>query len=51
MYNIIQEMNHQSRFDAGYRILELVHWYHPEGWDAERGGRSIQDGGQMYTRG
>jgi len=21
MYNIIYEMNHQSRFDAGYRML------------------------------
>ena len=20
------------------------HWYDPEGWDAERGGRGVQDG-------
>ena len=28
-----------------------VHWDDPEGWDGERGGRGIQDGGHMYTRG
>ena len=51
MYNIIQEMNHQSRFDAGYRILELVHWDDPEGWDGEGGGRGVQDGEHMYIHG
>ena len=29
----------------------LVHWDGPEGWDGEGGGRGIQDGEHMYTRG
>ena len=29
----------------------LVHWDDPEGWDAEGGGRRVQDGEHMYTRG
>ena len=29
----------------------LVHWDDPEGWDGERGGRRVQDGEHMYTRG
>ena len=29
----------------------LVHWDDPEGWDGERGGRGVQDGEHMYTRG
>ena len=29
----------------------LVHWYDPEGLDGEGGGRRVQDGGHMYTRG
>jgi len=28
-----------------------VHWDEPEGWDGERGGRRVQDGGHMYTHG
>ena len=28
-----------------------VHWDDPEGWDGEGGGRGVQDGGHMYTRG
>ena len=44
-------MNLQSRFDAGYRMLGLVHWHDPEGWYAEGGGRGVQDGEHMYTRG
>ena len=28
-----------------------VHWDNPEGWDGMRGGRWVQDGGNMYTRG
>ena len=28
----------------------LGHWDDPEGWDAEGGGRGVQDGGHMYTR-
>ena len=29
----------------------LMHWDDPEGWDGEGGGRGIQDGEHMYTRG
>ena len=29
----------------------LMHWNAPEGWDAEGGGRGVQDGEHMYTRG
>ena len=29
----------------------LVHWNDPEGWDEEGGGRGVQDGKHMYTRG
>ena len=31
--------------------LGLVHWDDPEGWYGERGGRGVQDGEHMYTRG
>ena len=29
----------------------LSHWDDPEGWHGERGGRGVQDGEHMYTRG
>ena len=29
----------------------LVHWDDPEGWDAEGGGKGVQDGEHVYTRG
>ena len=29
----------------------LVHWDDPEGWYGEGGGRGVQDGEQVYTRG
>ena len=29
----------------------LVHWDDPEGWDAEAGGKGVQDGEHMYTHG
>ena len=29
----------------------LVHWDDPEGWDGEQGGRGVQDGEHVYTRG
>ena len=29
----------------------LVHWDDPEGWDGEGGGRGVQDGEHLYTRG
>ena len=28
--------------------LRLVHWDDPEGWDAEGGGRGVQDGEHMW---
>ena len=28
-----------------------MHWDDPEGWDGEGGGRGVQDGKHMYTRG
>ena len=31
--------------------LGLVHWDDPEGWDGEGGGREVQDGEHVYTRG
>ena len=51
MYNIICETNRQSRFDAGYRMLGLVHWDDPEVWDGEGVGRGVQDGEHVYTPG
>ena len=38
-----------SMHDAG--CLGLVHWDDPEGWDEEGGGRGVQDGEHVYTRG
>ena len=39
--------------DAGYRMLGagLVNWGDPEGWYGEGGGRGVQDGEHVYTRG
>ena len=31
--------------------LGLVHWDDPEGWYGEAGGRGVQDGEHVYTRG
>ena len=31
--------------------LGLVHWDDPEGWFGEGGGRGVQDGKHVYTRG
>ena len=39
MYNIIYETSHQSRFDARYWMLGVVHWDDPEGGYREGGGR------------
>ena len=38
-----------SMHDTG--CLGLVHWDDPEGWDGEGGGRGVQDGEHVYTRG
>ena len=51
MYNIIYETNHQSRFDAGYRMLGAGDRDDPEGRYGEGGGRGIQDWEHMYTHG
>ena len=31
--------------------LGLVHWDDPEGWYGEEGGKGVQDGERVYTRG
>ena len=38
-----------SMQDTG--CLGLVHWDDPEGWYGEGGGRKVQDGEHVYTRG
>ena len=38
-----------SMQDTGH--LGLVPWDDPEGWYREGGGRGVQDGEQVYTRG
>ena len=38
-----------SLHDTG--CLGLVHWYDPEGWYGEGGGRRLQVGEHMYTCG
>ena len=38
-----------SMHDTG--CSRLVHWDDPEGWYGEGGGRVIQDGEHVYTRG
>ena len=45
------EMSCQSRFDARYWILGLVHWDDPKGWYGEGSGRGVQDWEHVYTRG
>ena len=44
MYNIIHETNRQSRFDAGYWMLEAGALGRPRGMVQEGGGREVQDG-------
>ena len=44
-------MNLQSRFYAGYRMLGAGALDDPEGWYGEGGGRGVQDGEHVYTRG
>ena len=38
-----------SMHDTG--CLGLVHWGDPEGWYREGGGRGVQDGEHVFTRG
>ena len=52
MYNIIYMKRVASpglMHDTG--CLGLVHWDDPEGWYGEGGGRRVQDGEHVYTRG
>ena len=49
MYYIIYETNHQSRFDAGHRMLGAGALEDPEGWYREGGGRRVQDRKHVYT--
>jgi len=49
MYNIIYEMNRQSRFDARYWMLGAGALGQPRGM--VRGERRVQDGEHMYTCG
>ena len=42
MYNIIQETNHQSRFDTG--SLGLVHWDNPRGCTGREVGEGFRIG-------
>ena len=51
MYNIMYEMSHESRFDARYWMLGLVHWDELEGVHGEGGGKRVQDGEHRYTCG
>ena len=44
-----QIANPDSMQDTG--CLGLVHWDDPEGWYGEGGGRGVQDGEHVYTRG
>ena len=46
-----QETNQQSGSMQDTGCLELVHWDDPEGWSREGGGRGVQDGEHVYTRG
>ena len=40
-----QMTSSSSMHETGHS--KLVHWDNPEGWDGERGGRGVQDGGHM----
>ena len=51
MYNIIDETNHQSRFEARYRVLGAGTLGQPRERGGEGGGRRVQDGECGYTCG
>ena len=47
-----KEKEKKSR--SSYRTsqnIRMVHWDDPEGWYREGGGRGLQDGEHVYTRG
>ena len=48
---IICEIDRQSSSIHETGLSGPVHWDDPEGWDGEGGGRGVQDGEHMYTRG
>ena len=51
MYNIICQTNHQSRFEACYRMLGAGAWDNQQGWYEDGGGRGVHDGAQVHTSG
>ena len=51
MYNIIYEMNRQSRSMHDRGCSGLVHWDDPEGWYREGGGKGVQDWEHVYACG
>ena len=51
MYNIMYEMNRQSRFDARYWMLGAGALGWPRGRVLEGGGRRVQDREHGYTCG
>ena len=51
MFIILCETDHQSRFDAWYRVLRAGALESPWGMGWEGGGREGQDGEHMYTHG
>ena len=50
-------MSQGNRKDGVWEVMHdtgcsrLVHWDDPEGWYGEEGGRGVQDGEHVYTRG
>ena len=51
MYNIIYERIASPGLIYDTGCSGLVHWDDPEVWDGEGGGRVVQDGEHVYTRG
>jgi len=51
MYIIICETNVSPGLMQDTGCSGLVHWEDPEGWYGEGGGKGVQDGGHMCTRG
>ena len=51
VFDIVQEAAIKTIPKQDTGSLGMVHWDDPEGWYGERGGRGVQDGEHMYTRG
>ena len=47
--HVYYQVSNRSPVQVGCmrQVLRLVHWGDPEGWDAEGGGRGVQDGEHM----